>query len=41
MGLSAPVQAVVEDASNMVEKLVGRILQSPPATTMELSTANS
>jgi len=41
MGLSAPVQTVVEDASNMVEKLVGRILQSPPATTMELSTANS
>lgn len=29
MGLSAPVQAVVEDASNLVEKLIGRIQAQP------------
>jgi hydrogenase maturation protease len=30
MGLSAPVQAAVEEASNMVEELVGRILATGP-----------
>ena len=34
MGLSVPVQAAVEEASNMVEQLVGRIL----TTTVELET---
>jgi hydrogenase maturation protease len=37
MGLSAPVQAVVEDASNMVEKLIGRILARPRGPASQLA----
>lgn len=32
MGLSAPIQAVIEDACDMVERLIGRLTQNQPAT---------
>lgn len=38
MGLSAPVQAVVEEASNMVEELAGRILAEKSLRPVQLQT---
>jgi hydrogenase maturation protease len=38
MGLSPPVQAAVEEASNMVEELAGRILRTKQVDSMQLQT---
>jgi hydrogenase maturation protease len=38
MGLSTPVQAAIEEASNMVEELVGRILGTKQNPSMKLQT---
>jgi hydrogenase maturation protease len=38
MGLSTPVQAAIEEASNMIEELVGRILTAKQKPTMQLQT---
>jgi hydrogenase maturation protease len=38
MGLSTPVQAAIEEASNMVEELVGRILRTKQNPSMKLQT---
>jgi hydrogenase maturation protease len=38
MGLSSPVQAAIEEASNMVDELVGRILQTKKLQPVQLQT---
>jgi hydrogenase maturation protease len=38
MGLSVPVQAAVEEASNMIEDLIGRILETKRLRLSQLQT---